>query len=94
MNATESQVYVVKEAEEYLGKMENGLRSKGIKVENHVRYGHAAVEILEHAERGKFDLIAMTTHGRSGVGRWLLGSVAEKIVRGSSVPVLVVRAEG
>ena len=63
-----------------------------MKVESHARYGHPAEEILDHTEHRKFDLIAMTTHGRSGVGRWLLGSVAEKVVRNSPIPVLVVRA--
>ncbi len=87
-----AQVEVVKEAEDYLRDLEGGLREKGIKVESHVRYGQAAEEILDHTEHRGFDLIAMTTHGRSGVGRWLLGSVAEKVVRNSPIPVLVVRA--
>ncbi len=89
---TEAQVEVVKEAEEYLGKVEGELRDKGFKVESHVRYGYAAEEILDHVDHWKFDLVALTTHGRSGVGRWLMGSVAEKIVRNSPIPVLVVRA--
>ncbi|MFQ5914091.1 MAG: universal stress protein [Nitrospinota bacterium] len=93
VDPTEAQVEVVKEAEEYLKRVEDGLRKKGRKVETHVRYGHPAEEILDHTEHWKFDLIAMTTHGRSGVGRWLLGSVAEKVVRNSPVPVLVVRAK-
>lgn len=89
----EAQIKVVKEAEDYLKDVEERLRKKGLRVESHVRYGHPAEEILDHAEFWKFDLIAMTTHGRSGVGRWLLGSVAEKVVRGSSTPVLVVRSK-
>ncbi|MBI2882057.1 MAG: universal stress protein [Candidatus Tectomicrobia bacterium] len=93
VDPTEAQVQVVKEAEEYLSRVEEGLRGKGLKVESHVRYGHPAEEILDHTEHWKFDLIAMTTHGRTGVGRWLLGSVAEKVVRNSPVPVLVVRAK-
>jgi nucleotide-binding universal stress UspA family protein len=89
---TEAQVEVVKEAEEYLGKVEGALRDKGFKVESHVRYGYPAEEILDHVDHWKFDLVALTTHGRSGVGRWLMGSVAEKVVRSSPIPVLVVRA--
>ena len=93
VDPTEAQITVVKEAEDYLKQVEERLRKKGLKVESHVRYGHAADEILDHAEYWKFDLIAMTTHGRSGVGRWVLGSVTEKVVRGSSTPVLVVRSK-
>jgi nucleotide-binding universal stress UspA family protein len=55
--------------------------------------GPAASEILDAAERLKVDLIVMGTHGRRGVSRVLLGSVAEKIVRSSPVPVLTVRVK-
>jgi nucleotide-binding universal stress UspA family protein len=47
--------------------------------------------ILNYAEANGVDLIAMSTHGRSGIGRWLLGSVADRVVHGSQVPVLLVR---
>jgi nucleotide-binding universal stress UspA family protein len=57
-----------------------------------VRYGAVAEEILAHSSRKEIDLIAMCTHGRSGLGRWALGSVADKIVRRSDKPVLLVRA--
>jgi nucleotide-binding universal stress UspA family protein len=93
VDPTEAQVEVVKEAEDYLKEIEGTLRDKGKNVESHVRYGYPAEEILDHTEHQKFDLVVMTTHGRSGVGRWLLGSVAEKVVRNSPVPVLVVRAQ-
>ncbi len=56
--------------------------------------GEAASSILRFAEEKSVDLITMSTHGRSGVQRWLLGSVAEKVVRGADVPVLLVRASG
>jgi nucleotide-binding universal stress UspA family protein len=45
------------------------------------------------SNRLEADLIAMSTHGRSGIGRWLLGSIAEKVVRHSSRPVLLMRAK-
>ncbi len=92
VDLTEAQVEVVKEAEEYLKGVEDGLKQKGVKVESHIRYGHPAEEILDHTEHRDFGLIAMTTHGRSGVGRWLMGSVAEKVVRSCPIPVLVVRS--
>jgi nucleotide-binding universal stress UspA family protein len=50
---------------------------------------HAAEEIVREAETVGADLIVMTTHGRSGLRRWLLGSVAEKILRVSPIPVLL-----
>lgn len=62
-------------------------------VEVMVREGPAAEDILHTAERRQVDLIIMSTHGRSGVRRLLLGSVAEKIIRAAPCPVLAVRSE-
>jgi nucleotide-binding universal stress UspA family protein len=53
--------------------------------------GYAAAELLDYTHRHDHDMIAMTTHGRSGLSRWMLGSVAEKVLRRAAVPVLVVR---
>jgi len=58
-----------------------------------VRRGSAAEAIVESAALEKNTLIAMATHGRSGLDRWLLGSIAEKVLRGASNPVLLVRAK-
>jgi nucleotide-binding universal stress UspA family protein len=91
MDPTEAEVKVVREAEEYLGKIEDRLKAKGFKVDSHVRYGNDAEEILDHAARKDIDFIAMTTHGRSGVKRFLLGSVVEKVLRHSSKPIFLVR---
>jgi len=88
---TEAEVKVVREAEEYLRKIEERLKAKGFKVDSHVRYGNDADEVLDHAAQKDIDLIAMTTHGRSGVKRFLLGSVAEKILRHSPKPIFLVR---
>ena len=63
------------------------------KVQCTVRKGNAADAIIELAASAKQTLIAMATHGRSGLDRWLLGSVAEKVLRGASNPTLVVRAK-
>jgi nucleotide-binding universal stress UspA family protein len=91
VDPTDSEVKVVREAEEYLNKIEERLKKKGFKVDSHVRYGNDAEEILDHAAQKDIDMIAMTTHGRSGVKRFLLGSVAEKILRYSPKPVFLVR---
>jgi nucleotide-binding universal stress UspA family protein len=63
------------------------------KVQCTVRRGNAAEAIIESAAAEKQTLIAMATHGRSGLDRWLLGSVAEKVLRAASNPTLVVRAK-
>mgnify|MGYP006174003235 CR=1 FL=1 len=60
----------------------------------HVRIGHAPRRILEFADEGRVDLIVLGSHGRTGLGRLLIGSVAERVVRKASCPVLTVRPEG
>jgi nucleotide-binding universal stress UspA family protein len=91
VDPTEAEVAVVREAEEYLHGLEERLKAKGFKVDSHVRYGDEAEEILDHSAQKDIDLIAMSTHGRSGVKRWLLGSVAEKILRHATKPIFLVR---
>jgi nucleotide-binding universal stress UspA family protein len=78
----------------YLEAKVNELRGNGIeKVSSVLMVGSGADEIIELARGTPDNLIAMCTHGRSGVKRWALGSVTEKVVRHSGDPVLVVRAE-
>jgi len=91
---TEAQVKVVREAEEYLKGLENQLRAEGFDVDTHVRYGNNAEEILDHAAQKDIDLIAMSTHGRHGIKRFLLGSVTEKVLRHAPKPVFLVRCTG
>ncbi|MFC6767156.1 universal stress protein [Natrinema soli] len=64
---------------------------RGVDVETRTRMGTPAQEILEYAERDPVDHVVIGSHGRSGVTRILLGSVAEVVVRHSPVPVTVVR---
>lgn len=64
----------------------------GVRVQCTVKKGKPAEVIIEKAAANKDTLIAMPTHGRSGLNRWLLGSVAEKVLRGSTNPLLLVRA--
>lgn len=89
----EAQVYAVEEAERYLAEVESRFAGRGIKAGSAVRYGRAAEEILDHVETCGADLIAMATHGRSGIRRWVLGSVAETVLRAAPVPVLLLRAK-
>ena len=89
----EAQVQVVREAEEYLATVATRLKAQGFRnVETSVWYGPAASAIVEAAHVRKADLIVMSTHGRSGLGRLILGSVAESVLRGTATPILLLRA--
>jgi nucleotide-binding universal stress UspA family protein len=78
----------------YLEAKVNELRANGVeKVSTIPLVGSGADEIIDLGRETPDNLIAMCTHGRSGVDRWVLGSVTEKVVRHSGDPVLVVRAD-
>ena len=81
-----------KEAELYLEGKVDQLRAEGLDVSANAIEGDAAGEIIDIALRTEQNLIAMCSHGRSGIGRWLLGSVTERVVQHSKDPVLVIRA--
>ena len=92
VDPTEAQIKVVSEAEDYLAQVGDRLAAVGVKdVETSVWYGPAVSAIVEAARLNKVDLIAMTTHGRSGLGRLILGSVAESVLRGTTTPILLIR---
>jgi len=79
-------------ATEYLDQVSARLKNEGVSVAGtRVGRGDAAGAILDLAQATVNSLVVMTTHGRSGVGRWVLGSVADRVVRNSGGPVLVVR---
>ena len=81
------------EAAEYLGQLKDDLQRQGVSlVEEHLLQGDPAASIIDIAAATDDRLVAMTTHGRSGLGRWALGSVADRVVRHSGDPVLLVRA--
>ncbi len=68
-------------------------RAQGLEVEGNLIEGHPADEIIRYSEKNSISLIVMGTLGKSGLDRFLLGSVAEKVVRNSKIPVLVVRGK-
>ena len=77
----------------YLDKTGESLRSKGAKVTAKVAFGDASEEIIKASEEINANLIAMSTHGRSGISRWAFGSITEKVLRhGGRIPVAVVKA--
>lgn len=95
VDAVGAQVLAVREAEEYLDAVAKRLARDGrVKVKTSVWYGPPAKSIVEGAEAGKVDLIVMNSHGRTGLGRLVLGSVAESVLRGTRCPILLLRAAG
>jgi nucleotide-binding universal stress UspA family protein len=81
-------------AGDYLKKVASRLEGKGINTRTEVGVGIAADEIIKLADENSTGLVTMSTHGRSGVSRWALGSVADKVVRGTKQPVALIRAKG
>ena len=87
---------IKKEALDYLDQAGESLRSKGATVKCKVVVSESGVssakEIVNAEDAINADLVAMSTHGRRGLSRWVFGSVTEKVLRSGTVPVLVVRA--
>jgi len=81
-------------AEKYLEQLVNRLDYGKVNIQTEVLAGKPAESLAEYATKNEVDLIIIATHGRSGVSRWVWGSVADRILRSSCVPVLMVRAPG
>ena len=81
-------------AQAYLKKTAEKIKLNGIGVKTEMIFGAPAETLANYATRNKVDLIVIATHGRSGVSRWVWGSVADRILRSACVPVLMVRAPG
>lgn len=69
------------------------LERAGFEVETAARFGEASQEISDFVDRENIDLVAMATHGRTGLSRVVMGSVAEKVLRSLHVPIMMVRPE-
>ena len=76
---------------DYLEKVGNSFREKGIEVKSDVRFGSTADEVINYADEIGADFVAMTTHGRSGIGRWLFGSTTVRVMKGGNTNLLLVR---
>jgi len=87
---------IKKQALDYLNKAAQHLRTKGVAVKCNVvvdRTGRSSAEEIIKAEDAiSADLVAMSTHGRHGVSRWIFGSVTQKVLEAGKMPVLIVRA--
>jgi nucleotide-binding universal stress UspA family protein len=80
-----------KDARAYLDQLIKNLRLGAVTITPEVATGRTAETIVDRATHHGVDLIVMATHGRSGLSRWVLGSVAERILRWSCIPILLVR---
>jgi nucleotide-binding universal stress UspA family protein len=81
-------------AEKYLVTLTEELKEKGFKVTSTVKTGQqVALEIIDFAKESGVDLIVMCTHGRSGITRWVLGSVTLKVLTRAETPILLIRSK-
>lgn len=80
-------------AQEYLRHSAVRIQEQDIPVQVVTIEGRPHVGIIHFAEKNKVDLIVMCTRGQSGISRWLMGSVADRVVRGANIPVLVIHAQ-
>jgi nucleotide-binding universal stress UspA family protein len=85
-----------KEASDYLAKIEDWLKQKGVQSRSEVleTSGDEAMEIIDYTQKNYMDVIVMATHGRSGPRRWVLGSVTNKVLRECNTPLMIVRTPG
>ena len=81
-------------AKDYLNQVADRLKHEGVQLQTEVIVGKVAEGLIDYTEANNIDMILIATHGRSGVSRWVRGSIADRILRGSSIPVLMVRAPG
>jgi nucleotide-binding universal stress UspA family protein len=82
------------QAQAYLDRVAAELRKAGLRVQTATVVDQAAGAILDYAQAQGVSLIALETHGRSGLKRWIFGGVADKVIRGATVPVLLHRPQG
>ena len=84
---------LTKDGQKATSKVKELGEASGVDVKEVLLEGHPSKEIIDFAENNDIDLIVMGTLGKTGLDRFLMGSVAETVVRNSKVPVLVVRSE-
>ena len=81
-------------AQSYLSQLAKRTRYGGVSIKSEVITGAPAESIADYATKNSIDLIAIATHGRSGISRWAWGNVADRVLRSACVAVLMVRAPG
>jgi len=93
-NAAAREVGRIEAAEVYLNEIGSRLSETGLKCKMEAIPGRVAESLVDYCVKGHVDLIIIATHGHSGITRWVRGSVADKILRSSRIPVMMVRAPG
>jgi len=81
-------------ADAYLKEIVENTRFEGAQLSYEVLEGKVADTLAHWAEKNEVDLIVIASHGRSGISRWVMGSVADRVLRSACVPVLMIRAPG
>ena len=81
-------------AKDYLNQVVNRLKHEGTALHVEVILGRVTEKLVDYAMDNDIDLIIIATHGRSGISRWVRGSVSDRVLRSANVPVLMVRAPG
>lgn len=84
---------IIREGKKVLSKVKKIIEDSGVEVKEVLLEGYPSEEIINFAENNNMDLILMGTLGKTGLERFLVGSVAENVVRNSKVPVMVIRNE-
>ncbi len=82
------------EARDYLAQIVKSLKETGVAAQSEVLHGDVVNKLIDYANMNEVDLIILSTHGRSGVSRWVWGSVTDRILRAACVPVTMIRAPG
>ncbi len=80
------------QAEAYLASVCQRKECRNLLMQTAIEFGPVGETIIDYAREHPIDLIVMATHGRSGLSRWFMGSVADKVIHGANQPVLLVRA--
>ena len=82
------------QAEEYLKKVVDQFNQHAVDLKSEVLVGRIGDSLIDYINSNNFDLVVIASHGRSGLARWVRGSTADKILSGSHIPVLMIRAPG
>ena len=90
----EAELAAQKDAIKYLKGISERLGKVGITVKTEAIMGRPAETIIEYVEKNNIDLVIMSTHGRSGVGRWVWGSVADRVLHHVCTPIMLIRSPG
>jgi nucleotide-binding universal stress UspA family protein len=81
-------------AEKYLDGVKNRFKENNAKIKGELLFGQIADKLVDFVDKNEIDLIIIATHGRSGISRWVRGSIADKILHSACAPILMVRSEG